>query len=118
MQYFEDIFYIFSVFIVTYFIFKHYDVLKMFSYPSVIDKDFSSCYILKYPKYAEFHNKNNFYTIDIEDFFETNPKLKGKIKVIERPDYDRKDIDAVRAEIAQRRKIKEEFENKKNKNKK
>lgn len=113
MGHIEEIFYIFSVFTVAYLIFRHYDVLKKIAHPSVIDKDFSSCYILKYPKYAEFHNKNNFYTIDIEEFFENNPKLKDKIKIIERAEFDTSDIDAVRAEVIERRKIKEEFEIKK-----
>lgn len=113
MGYIEEIFYIFTAFMIAYFIFRHYDVLKKIAYPSVIDKDFSSCYILKYPQYAEFHNKNNFYTIDIDEFFELNPKLKDKIKIIDRPEFDSKDIDAVRAEILERRKIKEEFDCKK-----
>ena len=38
-----------------------------------------------------------------------NPKLKGKVKIIERPEVDGTKVYAVREEVEARRKIKEEF---------
>jgi hypothetical protein len=108
MDYFRDLFYIIVVFILGYLIFKN-DLFKLLSDTGIIDKNFANCYILKYPNHAELHNKDIVYKIDIEEFFLLNPKLKGKIKIIERPEIDSTKIDAVRNEVAERKKIREEF---------
>lgn len=108
MDYFREIFYIIVTFLLGYLIFKN-DLLKLLSNQGVIDKDFNSCYILKYPRYAELHNKNLVYKINIEEFFELNPRLKGKIKIIERPELDSTKADAVRIEVEERKRIKEEY---------
>lgn len=108
MEYIAELFYTLWIFVIGYLIFK-YDIFKKLNRSAVIEKDFSSCYILKYPKYAEFHNKDLAYKIDVEDFFELNPKLKGKVKIIERPEVDGTKVYAVREEVEARRKIKEEF---------
>jgi hypothetical protein len=123
MDYFREIFYIVVTFLLGYLIFKN-DLLKLLSNQGVIDKDFNSCYILKYPRHAELHNKNLVYKINIEEFFELNPRLKGKIKIIERPELDSTKADAVKIEVEERKRIKEEYnernfwEERKNKNKK
>lgn len=111
MDYFREIFYIIVTFLLGYLIFKN-DLLKLLSNQGVIDKDFSSCYILKYPRHAELHNKNLVYKINIEEFFELNSRLKGKIKIIERPELDATKADAVKLEVAERKKIKEEYNEK------
>lgn len=111
MDYFREIFYIIVTFLLGYLIFKN-DLLKLLSNQGVIDKDFSSCYILKYPRYAELHNKNLVYKINIEEFFELNSRLKGKIRIIERPELDATKADAVKLEVAERKKIKEEYNEK------
>lgn len=111
MNYFSDIFYIIVTFSLGYLIFKN-DLSRLLSSPGVIDKDFNSCYILKYPKHAELHNKNLVYKIDIEEFFKLNPRLKGKIKIIERPELDSTKSGAVKLEVAERKKIKEEYSEK------
>ncbi len=112
MEYLREVFYSFCIFVIGYLIFK-YDIFKKLSHSGVINKDFSNCYILKYPKYAELHNKDLIYKIDIDEFFELNPKLKGKIKIIERPEIDATKVNAVREEVEARRKIKEDFWNQK-----
>jgi hypothetical protein len=108
LAYFEDIFYTIVIFVIAYLIFKN-DLFNLLANSGIIEKDFSSCYILKYPKHAELHNKNLVYRIDIEEFFKLNPKLKGKIKVIERPEVDTTKVGAVKAEVEERQKIKDEF---------
>lgn len=110
MVYFEEIFYITSSFLFGYLLFK-YDIFKSLSKNGVINKDFSECYILKYPKHAELHNKTSIYKIDIEEFFKLNPKLQGKIKIIERPELDSTKAGSVREELEERKRIKEEFNN-------
>jgi len=50
--------------------------------------------------------------IDIEEFFSLNVKLKGKIKIIERPEIDSTKSDAVKNEVAERKRIREEFNEK------
>ncbi|MDZ7819022.1 MAG: hypothetical protein U5K55_10590 [Aliarcobacter sp.] len=110
MVYLEEIFYISCSFLFGYFLFK-YDIFKSLAKNGIINKDFSECYILKYPKNAELHNKNFIYKIDIEEFFKLNPKLKGKIKVIERPEIDSTKAGSVKKELEERKKIKEEFNN-------
>ena len=70
-----------------------------------IDKDFKGCYILKYPNRVEFHNKKEMYIIDFDEFFELNPKLKGKVRVIERPLLNELDLEAVQKEIQIRKEI-------------
>lgn len=111
MDYFKDLFYIIVVFILGYLVLKN-DLFKLLSDSGITDKKFTNCYILKYPKYAEFHNKNMVYKIDIEEFFLLNAKLRGKIKIIERPEIDSTQIDAVSNEVAERKKIREEFSEK------
>ena len=120
--YFEEIFYIICTFLFSYFLFKH-DTLRSLGKNGIINKDFSECYILKYPRYAELHNKNHIYKINIEEFFKLNPKLKGKIKIIERPELDSTKANSIKEELEERKRIKEEFNNsnfrenrKKNKN--
>ena len=110
MVYFEEIFYITSSFLFGYLLFK-YDIFKSLSKNGIINKDFSECYILKYPKHAELHNKTSIYKIDIEEFFKLNPKLQGKIKIIERPELDSTKAGSVREELEERKRIKEEFNN-------
>lgn len=108
MEYIGDIFFSFVIFIIAYIIFK-FDFSKKLARKGIIEKDFRGCYILKYPKHAELHNKELVYKIDIDEFFELNPKLKNKIKVIERPEVDGTKVNAVREEVEARRKIKEDF---------
>lgn len=108
MEHISEIFYAICIFIVGYLIFKN-DVVKKLGRSGVIEKDFSGCYILKYPRKAEFHNKDLVYEIDVDEFFELNPKLKGKIEVIERPDIDTKNPFAIREEVIERKKIKSKF---------
>lgn len=108
MEHIAEIFYALCIFVVGFMIFKH-DVVKKLGRSGVIEKDFSSCYILKYPRKSEFHNKDLVYEIDVEEFFRLNPKLKGKIEVIERPDVDFKNPFAVREEVMERKKIKSKF---------
>lgn len=110
MVYFEEIFYITCSFLFGYLLFK-YDIFKSLDKNGIINKDFSECYILKYPKHAELHNKNFIYKIDIEEFFKLNPKLQGKIKIIERPEVDSTKAGSVREELEERKRIKEEFNN-------
>ena len=45
--------------------------------------------------------------IDFDEFFKLNPKLKGKIKVIERPLIDGTSSDAIRKELEIRKEIRE-----------
>jgi len=111
MLYFEDMFYILCIFVIAYIIFKN-DVGNLLNNSGIVEKDFASCYILKYPKHAEFHNKNLVYKIDIDEFFRLNPKLKNRIKVVERQGIDSTKADSLRNEIAERKKIKEEFSEK------
>lgn len=108
MIHFEEIFYIISIFLFGYLVFKN-DIFKRLGKNGMINKDFTNCYILKYPKHAEFHNKNLVYKIDIEEFFKLNPKLKGKVKVIDRPEIDSTKAESIRSEIEERKKIKEKY---------
>ena len=45
----------------------------------------------------------------VDEFFELNPKLKGKIEVIERPEIDTKNPFEVRKEIEERKEIHSKF---------
>lgn len=110
MLHFEEIFYIFCTFLFGYIVFKN-DIFKVLRKSGIINKDYSNCYILKYPKHAEFHNKDLMYKIDTEEFFRLNPKLVGKVKVIERPELDSTKVGAVRNELEERKKIKEKYNN-------
>ena len=92
------------VFMMGYLIFK-YDLFKKLSKGGTIDKDFKGCYILKYPNRVEFHNNKEMYIIDFDEFFELNPKLKGKVRVIERPLLNELDPEAVQKEIQIRKEI-------------
>ncbi|MFY9089175.1 hypothetical protein [Arcobacter aquimarinus] len=105
-----------SIFTMGYLIFK-YDIFKRLAEKGIINKDFSDCYILKYPKHAELHNKDMVYKIDFDEFFRLNPKLKGKITVIERPEVDSTKAFAVKEEVEARRKIKADFWEKRKKSK-
>ena len=82
MDYFRELFFCIVIFFIGYLIFK-YDVTKRLIRTRVLEKDFKGCYILRYPNRVEFHNKGQTYLIDFDDFFEQNPKLKGKIKIID-----------------------------------
>lgn len=104
MEFFREWFFSIIVFIIGYLIFKN-DVFKWISQGGTVDKDFKGCYILKYPNRVEFHNKNQMYLIDFDEFFEINPKLKGKIKIIERPLLNELDHEAVQKEIQIRKEI-------------
>lgn len=96
----------FIVFLVIY----KYDIFKTLSTKGVIDNDFSQCYILSYPKHAELHNKGQFYPINnLDDFFILNPKLKGKIPIEKREGINTSDENAVKQELADRRRIKEKY---------
>ena len=110
MVYFEEIFYITCSFLFAYLLFK-YDIFKSLGKNGIINKDFSECYILKYPKHAELHNKAFIYKINIEEFFKLNSKLQGKIKIIERPEVDSTKAGSVREELEERKRIKKEFNN-------
>ena len=46
---------------------------------------------------------------DVVKFFKLNPKLKGKIPVIERPDLDVTNPNAKKEELEERRKIREKY---------
>lgn len=105
MEYIGDIFFSFVIFIIAYIIFK-FDFSKKLARKGIIEKDFRGCYILKYPKHAELHNKDVIYKIDMDNFFKLNPKLKGKIPVIERPDLD------VTNPNAKKRRVRREKKNK------
>ena len=107
MDYFREFFFTMIIFMIGYVILK-YDIFKKLGSLGTVDKDFKNCYILKYPNRAEFHNKGEMYLIDVDEFFELNPKLKGKIKVIERPLLDGTNRDAIYQEIEFRKKLKEE----------
>ncbi len=104
MDYFRELFFTMFVFMIGYLIFK-YDIFKKLAKGGTINKDFKGCYILKYPNRVEFHNKKEMYLIDIDEFFELNPKLKGKIKIIERPLLNELDPEAVQKEIQIRKEI-------------
>ena len=69
MEYIAEIFYAIFIFVIGFMVFKH-DVVKKLGRSGIIEKDFSGCYILKYPKKAEFHNKDLVYDIDVDEFFE------------------------------------------------
>ena len=104
MDFFREFFFTMIVFVIGYLIFK-YDIFKKISQGGTVDKDFKNCYILKYPNRVEFHNKGEMYLIDFDNFFELNPKLKGKVKVIERPLLDGTSHDAILKEIEIRKEI-------------
>lgn len=107
MDYFRELFFTLCVFFIGYLIFK-YDIFKRMKDSRTLEKDYKSCYILKYPNRVEFHNKGEMFLIDFDEFFELNPKLKGKIKIIERPLLDSSNKDAILNEIEIRKKIREE----------
>ena len=110
MGYFEEIFYISCSFWFGYLLFKN-DIFKSFDNYGIINKDFSNCYILKNNKYAELHNKNVVYKIDVDEFFRLNPKLKGKIKIIEKPEIDSINITSIKENSYERKIIKNESNN-------
>ena len=107
MDYFRELFFSLFIFMIGYLIFK-YDISKRLINHRTLEKDFKNCYILKYPNRVEFHNKGQMYLIDFDEFFEQNPKLKGKIKIIERPLLDKTDREAIQKEIDFRKEIRNE----------
>lgn len=109
MDYLSDLFYIITIFSIGYLISKN-NVFDSISNRRTIDKNFKHCYIFKYPNHAEFHNKGDIYQINLEEFFYKNPKYASKIKIIERPLFDSKNLFAVKKEIAERKKIIRELE--------
>lgn len=101
---------LFIVFLITY----KYDIFKTLSSKGQIEKDFSQCYILSYPKKAELHNKGQIFQIeDLDEFFELNPKLKGKIPIEKREGINTSDANAVQQEIYDRKKIREKYSRRK-----
>lgn len=107
MDYFRELFFALTIFFIGYLIFK-YDIFKKIRNPRTLNKDYKGCYILKYPNRVEFHNKGEMFLIDFDEFFELNPKLKGKIKIIERPLIDGTNTDAIRNEVEARKQIRKE----------
>lgn len=99
---------IISIFILL-FILKKYNVLKILSYGGRLEKDFQGCYIISYPKSAELHNKGEAFDIDINEFFELNPKLKGKIPVEKRLGIRDNDALSVEMELKERKKIEKKY---------
>ncbi|MDN5105154.1 hypothetical protein O8C79_07615 [Aliarcobacter butzleri] len=101
---------------IVFFIIYKYDIFKSLATRGVIEKDFSQCYILSYPKRAELHNKGEIYQIkDLDEFFELNPKLKGKIPVEKRQGIDSSNPDALKKELEERKRLKEKYSKKKKK---
>lgn len=88
---------------------KKFNVLKTISQGGKIEKDFKGCYIISYPKKAELHNKGEIFDINLEEFFELNPKLKGKIPVEKREGLKSTDEIDVKIELKERRKIKQKY---------
>jgi hypothetical protein len=109
MEYFRELFFSLLVFFIGYLIFK-YDVSKRLIRTRVLEKDFKGCYILRYPNRVEFHNKGQTYLIDFDDFFEQNPKLKGKIKIIDRPLLDVTNHEAIQKELEFRKEFRKKNE--------
>jgi hypothetical protein len=109
MDYLSDVFYILFVFVIGYFVSKN-NVFDSIGNRRTIDKKFKHCYIFKYPNHAEFHNKGDIYQIDFDEFLYHNRKYISKIKIIDRPSFDSRNIFAVRKEVAERRKIINELE--------
>ena len=118
MEYFRELFFSLLVFFIGYLIFK-YDVSKRLTRTRILEKDFKGCYILRYSNRVEFHNKGQTYLIDFEDFFEQNPKLKGKIKIqnvykikiIDRPLLDVTNHGAIQQELEFRKEFRKKNEN-------
>ena len=52
---------------------------------------------------------------DLDEFFELNPKLKGKIPVEKREGIDSSNPDALKRELAERKRLKEKYSKKKKK---
>lgn len=105
-----DIVIITFIMIIVFFIIYKYDIFKTLASKGVIEKNFSQCYILSYPKRTELHNKGEIYEIkDLDEFFELNPKLKGKIPVEKREGIDASDPDAVKKEFEARKRLREKY---------
>ncbi|OCL86990.1 hypothetical protein AAX26_01298 [Aliarcobacter thereius] len=99
---------IFLIFLMLY-ILKKFNVFAILSYGGKIDSDFKECYIIKYPKKAELHNKGSIFEIDVDEFFRLNPKLKGKIPVEKREGLQSADEYEIRKEIKERKIIQEKY---------
>lgn len=99
----DTTFIIISIFILL-FIIKKFNVLKVLSYGGRIERDFQGCYIISYPKSAELHNKGEAFDIDIDEFFELNPKLKGKIPIEKRLGIRDNNSLSVEIELKERKK--------------
>jgi len=97
-----------SIFIML-FVMKKYNILRIFSYGGRIEDDFSDCYIISYPKRDELHNKGEVFDIDVEEFFNLNPKLKGKIPIEKREGIKSLDTADINMEILERNKIREKY---------
>jgi hypothetical protein len=111
-----DIVIITFVVTIVFFVIYKYDIFKSLSTKGVIEKDFSQCYILNYPRRIELHNKGVVYEIkDLDEFFELNPKLKGKIPIEKREGINASDPDAVKKEFEERKRLKEKYSQKKKK---
>ena len=95
---------------IVFFIIYKYDIFKSLATRGVIEKDFSQCYILSYPKRAEIYQIK-----DLDEFFELNPKLKGKIPVEKRQGIDSSNPDALKRELEERKRLKEKYSKKKKK---
>ncbi|PUE63441.1 hypothetical protein [Arcobacter caeni] len=109
MEYFRELFFCIVIFFIGYLIFK-YDVSKRLIRTRILEKDFKGCYIFRYPNRVEFHNKGQTYLIDFEDFFKQNPKLKGKIKIIDRPLLDVTNHEAIQKELEFRKEFRKKNE--------
>lgn len=103
------------------FIVSRFNVLRVLSQAGKINADFKDCYIISYPKKAELHNKGEVFDIDLDEFFELNPKLKGKIPIEKREGIKSTNELDVKMELQERKKIRQKYlksSKKKNKDKK
>jgi len=100
----EGIILLSSIFVLLL-VMKKVNVLRTLSFGGRIEKDFRECYIISYPKKAELHNKKEVFDIDLDDFFEQNPQLKGKIPVERRRGISSMDPSDIQVELQERKKI-------------
>ena len=104
----ENFLIICSIFVMLY-VLNRVNILRIFSSGGRVEKDFSDCYIISYPKRDELHNKGEIFEIDAEEFFRLNPKLKGKIPVEKRDGLRSMDPIDVQVEIKERKKIRQKY---------
>lgn len=105
---FDSIVIIISIFFML-FVIKKFNVLRFLSYKGRLERDFSDCYIISYPKKAELHNKGDIFDIDLDEFFKLNPKLKGKIPVEKREGLKSLDPEDIRMEMIDRESIRQKY---------